>query len=351
MSEGKARIGIVGVGWWATFMHIPEVQKSPCAELVAICDLDEERVRIAGDHFGITGRYTDLAEMLAKERLDGVIVGTPHVAHTAPAVAALEAGAHVLVEKPMATRAEDGRLIAATAMRVRREVMVPTGLNFTRYTRRAADWVRTGRIGEVRHVVCQMGSPLDDLMAGKPMVETKDHLFRPPASTWADPNKAGGYAWGQMSHSLAWLVYVTDLEFDSVACMDVKSPTGVDYYDAAMARTTNGATVSISGASTVPKHVGMHTDVRIYGSEGMIHFSNLPARLELRRHDGADDAVPMTDFEGLYDGGLPVRVFCEMCAGRPVENASNGECGARVTECIDALYRSAASGRIEMIGG
>jgi len=351
MSEGKARIGIVGVGWWATFMHIPEVQKSPHAELVAICGLDAERVRVAGDHFGIAGRYTDLGAMLAAERLDGVIVGTPHVAHTAPAVAALEAECHVLVEKPMATRAEDGRLIAATALRVGREVMVPTGLNFTRYSRRAADWVRMGRIGEVRHAVCQMGSPLDDLMAGKPMVETKDHLFRPPASTWADPKKAGGYAWGQMSHSLAWLVYVADLAFESVACMDVKSPAGVDYYDAAMARATNGATVSISGASTVPKHVGMHTDVRIYGTEGMIHFSNLPARQELRRHDGADESVPLTDFEGLYDGGLPVRVFCQMCAGVQVENASNGECGARVTEAIAALYDSAASGQIIRIGG
>jgi predicted dehydrogenase len=347
----KARIGIVGIGWWASFMHIPEVMKSPHADLVAICDLDPERVRVAGEHFGIADRYTDLTEMLARENLDGVIVGTPHVAHTAPAVAALEARAHVLVEKPMATTAADGRLIAATAMRVGREVMVPTGLNFTRYSRRAADWVRTGRIGEVRHAACQMGSPLDDLMAGKPMLETKEHLFRPPASTWADPKKAGGYGWGQMSHSLAWLVYVTDLRFETVACMDVKSPAGVDYYDAAIARASNGATVSISGASTVPKHVGMHTDVRIYGTEGMIHFCNLPARLELRRHDGADESMPLTDFEGLYDGGLPVRVFCEMCAGLPVENASNGECGARVTECIDALYRSAAGGQIVRIGG
>ena len=350
MSERKARIGIVGIGWWATFMHIPEVQKSPSAELVAICDLDPERVQIAGDHFGIAGRYTDLSEMLERERLDGVIVGTPHVAHVAPAVAALEAGCHVLVEKPMATRAEDGRLIAATALKMGREVMVPTGLNFTRYSRKAAEWVRMGRIGEVRHVVCQMGSPLEDLMAGKPMAETKDHLFRPPASTWADPKKAGGYAWGQMSHSLAWLVYVTDLKFEQVACMEVKSPSGVDYYDAAMARATNGATISISGASTVPKHVGMHTDVRIYGSEGMIHFSNLPARLELRRRDRMDESVPLTDFEGLYDGGLPVRVFCDMCAGVAVENASNGECGARVTEAIAALYDSAATGQVIRIG-
>ena len=131
--------------------------------------------------------------------------------------------------------------------------------------------------------------------------------------------------------------------------MDVKSPVGVDYYDAATGRLTNGATVAISGAATVPKHVGMHTDVRIFGSEGMITYSNLPAHLELRRHDGADEAVPMTDFEGLYDGGLPVRVFARLCAGQDVVNASDAICGVRVTEALDAIYRSAASGQLERV--
>ena len=346
-----ARIGVVGIGWWAAFNHIPTIQGGTDAEIVAICDLDAERLRIAGDRFGIAGRYTDIAAMLAAESLDGVMISTPHIHHTAPAIAALEAGCHVLVEKPMATTAADGRAIAAAALRAGKEVLVPTGLNFATYSRRAAEWVQAGRIGTVRHAVCQMGSPLDDLFSGKPMLETADHLFRPPASTWADPAKAGGYAWGQMSHSLAWLVYVTDMTFDSIYCMDVKSPTGVDYYDAAIARMTNGATVSISGAATVPKHVGMHTDIRIYGSEGCITFSNLPAKLELRRLDGDDDAVPLNDLEAGYDGGLPVRVFAALCAGKPVVNASNAECGARVTEAIDALYRSAASSALERVSG
>ena len=344
-----ARIGIVGIGWWAAFMHIPTVQASGVAKVVAICDRDPERLRIAGDKFGIVGRYTDIDVMLAAERLDGVIVATPHVAHAAPAIAALNAGAHVLVEKPMATTAAEGRAIAAAGVRAGREVMVPTGLNFAAYSRRAAAWVRAGRIGEVRHAVCQMGSPLHDLMTGQPMAETADHLFRPPPSTWTDPKRAGGYGWGQMSHSLSWLCYVTGLGFDTVYAQDVKSPTGTDLYDAATGRMTNGATVSISGAATVPKHVGMHTDVRIYGTEGCIFFSNLPARMELRRLDGDDEAVPLTDFEAGYDGGLPVRLFARLCAGETVENASDGLCGARVTEALDAIYRSAASGRAEKI--
>ena len=345
-----ARIGVVGIGWWAVTMHIPTLQGCEGVEVAAICDLDAERLGVAGDRFGIDARYADLDRMLAAERLDGLVVATPHVAHAGPAIAGLEAGCHVLVEKPMATSHGDARAIAAAAERAGREVMVPTGLNFTGYSAQAAAWVRGGRIGTLRHAVCQMGSPLDDLFAGRPMAETEDHLFRPPASTWADPSRAGGYGWGQMSHALAWLAYVTDLGIDSMGCLDVKSPTGVDYYNAAMGRMSNGATLSLSGASTVPKHVGMHTDVRLYGTEGMVTFSNLPARLELRRHDGADEAVPMTDLEGVYDGALPVRAFADLCAGRSVENASDARVGLRVTGALDALYRAAASGRIEAVG-
>jgi predicted dehydrogenase len=346
----SARLGVVGIGWWATFNHIPTIQSDPDAEIVAICDLDEDRLRIAGENFGISARYTDLAQMLAREKLDGVIVSTPHVAHTGPAIAALEAGCHVLVEKPMATTARDGRAIAAAALSAGREVMVPTGMNFTSFTKAAAQMVRDGRIGTVGHAVCQMGSALDDLFSGEPMLETTEHLFRPPASTWADPDKAGGYAWGQMSHSLGWLFHVSDLTFESVYCMAGQSKTGVDYYDAAVARATNGATVSMSGSATVPKHIGMHMDIRIYGTEGMIVFDNERARLALFRLDGNDTIVEITQGEAEYDGELPVRVFAAHCAGKDVANPANAENGARVTEALDALYRSAKTGRLARIG-
>ena len=336
-----ARLGVVGIGWWATFNHIPTIADCPEAEIVAICDLDRTRLDIAGDKFGIAARYVDIAEMLAKENLDGVMISTPHVAHTAPAIAALEKGCHVLIEKPMATTAKDGRAIAAAARKAGREVLVPTGLNFEDYTTKARSWVRDGRIGAVRHIVCQMGSPLHDLFAGEPMEETENHLFRPPASTWADPEKAGGYAWGQMSHSLAWMIHVAGIRVEQVYCAANLSPSGVDFYDAATARATGGTTIALSGASTVPKHRGMHTDVRIYGTEGMILFDNQQARVQLWRLDGDDEDMTLDRPE--YDGALPVQVFAKLCAGQDVENASNADCGAEVTATIAALYASAAS--------
>ncbi|MBO6675047.1 MAG: Gfo/Idh/MocA family oxidoreductase [Rhizobiales bacterium] len=345
-----ARIGLVGAGWWATFNHIPTVQKSPVADLIAICDLDADRIDQVGETFDIASRYTDLAAMLRQENLDGLIVSTPHVAHREPAVMGLEAGCHVLVEKPMATTADDGWAIAQAARRAGKEVLVPTGMNFEWFSIKASQWVRDGRIGEVRHAACQMGSALSDLFAGEPMLETTDHMYRPPASTWADPQRAGGYGWGQLSHALAWLFYVSDLKAANAYCMVGRSPTGVDFYDAACARATNGATIALSGSSTVPKHVGMYMDIKIFGSEGMIDFNNAEARLALYRDDEADEVVAMSAEDGEYDGALPVEIFAKLCAGETVENASNGENGARVTELLHALYRSAETDSLITIG-
>jgi predicted dehydrogenase len=195
-----------------------------------------------------------------------------------------------------------------------------------------------------------MASALADLFAGEPMIETTDHLFRPPASTWADPRQAGGYGWGQMSHSLAWIYRVADVVPESVFAMTGKSPTGVDYYDAAVVQMVNGATMALSGAATVPKHCGFQMDIRIFGSEGMLLFDVERERLVLRRNDAADLIVPITPGEGGYNGALPVHRFIEICAGLSSNNAADAEIGARVVETLEALYRSAATGRTERIG-
>jgi predicted dehydrogenase len=312
--------------------------------------LSAERLAIAGDHFNVANRYADYRVMIENQKLDGLIVATPHVAHAEIAVHALAGGLHVLLEKPMATSSIDARAIVREASKAGKQVLIPCGWNFRDYTDKATKIVASGRIGEVRHIVCQMASALADLFAGEPMIETTDHLFRPPASTWADPRQAGGYGWGQMSHSLAWIYRVADVVPESVFAMTGKSPTGVDYYDAAVVHMANGATMALSGAATVPKHCGFQMDIRIFGSEGMLLFDVERERLVLRRNDGADLIVPITPGEGGYNGALPVHRFIEICAGLSSNNAADAEIGARVVETLEALYRSAATGRTERIG-
>jgi predicted dehydrogenase len=194
-----------------------------------------------------------------------------------------------------------------------------------------------------------MASALEDLFAGLPMKETEDQRFRPPASTWADPKRAGGYGWGQLCHALGLLFRITDLEPASVFAATGQSPTGVDYYDAAVMRFSNGATCSLSGSSTVPKHRGFQIDLRIFGSEGMLLLDIERERLEVRRRDGRDTIIPLQAGDGAYEAVAPMTSFVDICLGRTIENPSPGVTAMRAVEVLDAMYRSAASGRMEAV--
>lgn len=201
MSRQKLRLGFIGAGWWAAEYQMPWFAARDDVALISVCRLGQAELKLVRDRFGFAHATEDYRELLTQE-LDAVVVASPHTLHYEHARAALEAGLHVMVEKPMCTRARDARALAALATSTGRHVLVPQGWNFTPYVRQASRLTRAGAIGEVRHIVCQMASALGDLMAGQPMVETEGQTFRPPATTWADPARAGGYGWGQLSHAL-----------------------------------------------------------------------------------------------------------------------------------------------------
>jgi predicted dehydrogenase len=194
-----------------------------------------------------------------------------------------------------------------------------------------------------------MANALDDLFAGEPMKETEGAMFRPPASTWADPRRAGGFGWGQLVHALGLMFRVADLAPVEVFAMTGNSKAGVDYYDAAAVRFAGGATGSVSGAATLPKGRPVQIDLRIFGSEGMLLVDIERERVELRRRDGRDEVIPLNPGDGAYECESPLRVFVDICRGVPVENAADGVVGARAVEVLDAMYRSAASGRVEAV--
>jgi predicted dehydrogenase len=345
----RARIGIIGAGWWAVANHIPLLKANPDCELVAVNRIGQAELMQLQQRFDIPHGFEDYRDMLREVDLDGVIIASPHVLHHEHALAAIRAGCHVLVEKPLATTASDARDIVAEAEKHGREVIVPYGWNFKDYSDRAAELVAGGAIGTVEHVVLQMASALDDLMAGQPMKETEGAMFRPPASTWADPKRAGGYGWGQLVHALGLLFKIADLEPSEVFAAIGRSPAGVDYYDAAVLRFANGATASVSGSSTVPKHRSFQIDLRIFGSEGMLLLDIERERMEVSRRDGSDVIVPIAPGDGGYTCSEPVNLLVDYCRGLTPFNGSPGKVGMRAVEVLDAMYRSAASGRMEAV--
>jgi predicted dehydrogenase len=310
---------------------------------------EPEGIARVQERFGIEGGYTDAVAMLAAEDLGAVVVASPHVWHAEHALLAVSKGLPVLVEKPMATTAIDARRLADAASARGVPVMIPHGWNFLPMMDAAHRIVAEGRIGEVRHVCAQMASALADLFAGEPMAETTGALFRPPPSTWADPARAGGYGWGQLSHLLGALFRLIDLDPDDVYARTGLSPARVDYYDAAVLTLSNGATVVLSGAGTVPKARGFQVDLRLFGTEGMMLLDFERPRLEVVRHDGEVYVEPFSPGAADYDVASPARRLVDLALGRPVVNPADGTVGLRATLVLDAMYRSAVSGRPERV--
>jgi predicted dehydrogenase len=105
--ERRLRVGILGCGPIAQFAHFESAAKARNAELFAICDVAEDLVQRMGDTWQPTKRYLDYDKMLADPELEAVIVATSDAFHVPASLKALEAGKHVLCEKPLGIAIED----------------------------------------------------------------------------------------------------------------------------------------------------------------------------------------------------------------------------------------------------
>ena len=136
--SGKLRVGVVGAGWWAVANHLPVLKSRSDVDLVAVCRLGRAELAKVQSVFGIPYGTEDFAAMLDEAPMDALVVASPHNLHGAHAIAALERGLHVLIEKPMTVSAAEARAIAALARAKHRHVLVPYGWNFKPYFRQGA---------------------------------------------------------------------------------------------------------------------------------------------------------------------------------------------------------------------
>ncbi|MGH2350025.1 MAG: Gfo/Idh/MocA family protein [Chloroflexota bacterium] len=147
------RVGIIGAGGIATGAHIPGYQKTEGAELYAVCDVIEERAKAMGEQYGIAHVFTDYQQMLKLPELDVVSVCTPPFAHKEATIAALQAGKHVLCEKPMALDGDEAQAMLDAWYKSREKHHNKLTIGFqSRYGRRAQllkRFIQAGELGEI----------------------------------------------------------------------------------------------------------------------------------------------------------------------------------------------------------
>lgn len=144
----RLKVGILGLGSWGE-CHLQAYLDLPHVEVVAVCDEREERLELARERYGIKHVYSQTDELLRHSEIGLVSLATYEKEHLRPTLASLEAGKHVLVEKPVATSAEEARLMLETARRVRRHVLPGHLLRFEPKYAEARAAVTSGRIGRL----------------------------------------------------------------------------------------------------------------------------------------------------------------------------------------------------------
>jgi predicted dehydrogenase len=342
----RVRLGFIGAGWWATVNHMPILRARDDVELVAVARRDPELLAAVQREFGFPHATTDYRELLELD-LDGVIVGSPHAAHHEHALAALRSGRHTLCEKPMTLDPAHAWELVDEAQRRDLHLLVPYGWHYKPFAQEARRLMETGVLGRIEYALCHMASPTKGFFAGggKPPDRWEATISEPDPGTWQMPERGGGYAHGQITHSSALLFWLTGLRAARVSALMTSPGSRVDMYDAAAVTFEGGAIGTISGAATLPDNDPFQVDLRIFGTEGALLLDVERERLEVRRHDGAHVSWPVPSGEGAYSCEEPPVRFVQLIRGEG-RNDSPGEVAARSVELIDAMHRSAAAGGV-----
>ena len=148
MLSGRVRVGVVGlgIGRW----HVESYLAIPEAEVVALCDIDQEKLKTAATRYGIAKVYADYEELCQSNNVDAVSICVPNYMHMPVAVYALERGKHILCEKPLSASSEEGKKILKTANRFPDlKAMVAMKFRFNRDSIYVKNMVRSGDLGEV----------------------------------------------------------------------------------------------------------------------------------------------------------------------------------------------------------
>ena len=208
----KVRVGIIGCGGIANGKHMPGLKNVKEAEMVAFCDLIVERAEKAAKEYGVEGAkvYTDYKELLEDKTIDVVHVCTPNRAHSFITVDALEAGKHVMCEKPMAINSVEALKMVEAAKRTGKKLTI----GYQNRQRNDAQFLKNealaGTFGDIyyaraialrRRAVPTWGVFLNEYeQGGGPLIDIGTHAL--DLSLWTMDNYKPKYCVGSVYHKL-----------------------------------------------------------------------------------------------------------------------------------------------------
>ncbi len=360
MSERKLRVGVIGCG--IGIFHIEGLQQNPRAEIVAIAGLDTDRCVSLQTRFDVPRRYGDYRELLAADDIDAVTVAVPNFLHSEVAIAALEAGKHVLVEKPLAQSSAEGERMVETANRLGLQL----GIIFNRRGRHDVQIVHNemerGAFGRIYHAkawwmrrsgIPGMGTWFTRKAesGGGPLIDLGVHVLDIALWIMGNPTavSVSAAAYNELGTRGKGEWFNTRLRTGKT-----DAPYGVEDFATALIRFADGATLQLDtswagytrhsdefGASFMGDNGGAEIDVRDYAETGTLRlFGDV---------DGMPSVTTPMLIERHGHGYIISNFVDAILDGRPV--SPSGSEGLDRVRLIESIYRSAELGREVQIGG
>ena len=345
----RLRLVVLGAGSWVVASHLPYLAKRRDeVEFWGVCRHGAEQLDQIKDQWGFHVASQDYHDVLG-DGADIAVIASPTSCHYDHALAALEAGAHVLVEKPFTLSADQANTLVERAAQLDRHVVVSFGYNYRPSVREARRLIaETGGIGTVEHVLIHMCSATRELLSGEGSYARAAALTQPESETWTDPAiSGGGYGQAQLSHALALGRLLAPFRVSAVTAIADPAPgRPVERHVGALLELDGGGIGVLSGASA---HAGSmdgrdQLQVRMVGSDGQFQLEMENDQLWLHRAGGITHQIPFEPGSGRYECDGPPNTLVDLALGRPVENLSPGWLGATTVSTLEAYYTSLADG-------
>ena len=322
----KIRIGFIGCGGMARHHGRVFVGQVPDAQIVALCDTSKQSLEsFVGDVFKNTKErpknYSDYKQMLKKEKLDGVIIVSPHTIHGAQILDSLAAGVHVLVEKPMVTSVLEAHKVIAAQKKTGLTVSISFQGVHSREFAYIRKIIREGQLGKINLISAVV----------------TQNWQKPLQGSWRlDPKlSGGGQAYDSGAHMFSAILNLSGLWPEEIFAFINNQGEKVDIITAATIKFAGGclATAAVSGDTRQ-----MREGVYISGPEGSVDTAIYGGRLEQWDKNGRVQypVVPPT--------ATPQQNLVDCIRGRGTTPAAP-ELGLRQALVMEALYKSAATGK------
>lgn len=343
----KLRVGVIGAGQIGLH-HLRALSECARADVVAVAETHPERRQQAVDRYHIRAVYKNFQDLLADNTVDAVSIALPNYLHAPVALAALRAGKHVHLDKPMAFNAREATAVIAAAKKSRRVLMVGQNMRFSRDAQMLKQLITRGALGDVYHArawwirragIPRIGSWFTQkkLAGGGALLDIGVHVldlalhlmdnFQPVAVSGATharfgPRGLGGGGWGMS-------------EIDPKAVFDV------DDFAVALIKLKGGRSLILEAAWAAHLPEPSY-GVQLYGTDG--GGAVFPAKIYRRTTDTAAYEIITPERMKLPYPEERLHHFVD-CALKGKKPMVAPEQSLAVQKILDAIYQSARTGR------